>query len=81
MSWLADLIEKVEVQTRPDNVGYSSGTLHPMRNMDGLCSFVVEDREDPKLAGGIVVDDPATATSRGSGTLLESAVKGKMASA
>ncbi len=61
MSWLGDEIKKDASTLRHMPEETSFGAFHAMRYTNGLCSFVVEDREDPKLAAGIVVDDNATA--------------------
>ena len=63
MSWLGDEIKKDAATSQPAPEVTLDGAYHTMRNTNGLCSFVVEDREDPNLAVALVVDDKATAKS------------------
>ncbi len=61
MSWLDGEIKKDAATSRHMPEGTSFGAFHAMRNTNSLCSFVVEDREDPKSAAGNVIDDKAPA--------------------
>lgn len=81
MSWLGEEIKKHAATSRVMPEGTSLEAFHAMSNTIGPCSFVVEDREDPKLAAGIVVDDKAPAKRLRTGTLRESAVEDKIESA
>ena len=60
MSWLGDEIKKEAATSQPTPERTLDGAFHTMQNKNGLCSFIVEDREDPNLVAGIVVHDKAT---------------------